>query len=115
MAHIQLPEGLPGIVGPLTFSPDTAKPLLDLAELLLRGPNTLSSADREMIATYVSSRNDCCFCQLSHGAAAAERIERTATARCSASLIAIVDGVSAKRRCRASLRACRGCRRRPSS
>jgi uncharacterized peroxidase-related enzyme len=74
MAHIQLPEGLPGIVGPLTFSPDTAKPLLDLAEVLLRGPNTLSSADREMIATYVSSCNDCCFCQLSHGAAAAEHL-----------------------------------------
>jgi hypothetical protein len=27
MAHIRLPEALPGIVGPLTFSPDTAKPL----------------------------------------------------------------------------------------
>jgi hypothetical protein len=24
MAHIQLPEGLPGIIGPLTFSPNTA-------------------------------------------------------------------------------------------
>lgn len=29
MAHIQLPEGLPGIIGPLAFSPDTAKPLLE--------------------------------------------------------------------------------------
>jgi uncharacterized peroxidase-related enzyme len=74
MAHIRLPEALPGIVGPLTFSPDTAKPLLELAEVLLRGPNTLSSAEREMIATYVSSRNDCTFCQLSHGAAAAEHL-----------------------------------------
>ena len=37
MAHIQLPEGLPGITGPLAFSPDTAKPLLELAEVLLRG------------------------------------------------------------------------------
>ena len=48
MAHIQLPEELPGIVGPLTFSPDTAKPLLELAEVLLRSPNTLTSAEREM-------------------------------------------------------------------
>ncbi|HEY2822759.1 MAG TPA: hypothetical protein VGJ06_17065 [Candidatus Acidoferrum sp.] len=32
MAHIQLPEGLPGIVGPLVFSPETAKPLLQLAK-----------------------------------------------------------------------------------
>jgi uncharacterized peroxidase-related enzyme len=74
MAHIQLPEGLPGITGPLTFSPQTAKPLLELAEVLLRGPNTLTSAEREMIATYVSSQNDCQFCQLSHGAAAAEHL-----------------------------------------
>jgi hypothetical protein len=32
MAHIQLPEGLPGIIGPLAFSPDRPKPLLELAE-----------------------------------------------------------------------------------
>jgi uncharacterized peroxidase-related enzyme len=74
MAHIQLSEELPGIVGPLNFSPDTAKPLLELAEVLLRGPNTLTSAEREMIATYVSSQNDCKFCQFSHGAAAAEHL-----------------------------------------
>ncbi len=71
MAHIQLPEGLPGIVGPLAFSPETAKPLLELAEILLRSPNTLASAEREMIAAHVSYRNECDFCQLSHGAAAA--------------------------------------------
>jgi len=46
MAHIQLSQELPGIVGPLNFSPDTAKPLLELAEVLLRGPNTLTSAER---------------------------------------------------------------------
>jgi len=74
MAHIQLPEGLPGIVGPLAFSPATAKPLLELAETLLRGPNTLTSAEREMIAAHVSYRNDCDFCQLSHSAAAAAHL-----------------------------------------
>ena len=75
MAHIQLQEGLPGIVGLLAFSPDTAQPLLQLAELLLRGPNTLTSAEREMIAAHVSYRNDCDFCQLSHSAAAAAHLE----------------------------------------
>ena len=75
LAHIQLPEGLPGIVGPLTFSPNTAKPLLELAETLLRGPNTLTSAEREMIAAYVSFRNECDFCQLSHSAAAAAHLQ----------------------------------------
>ena len=74
MPHIQVPEGMPGIVGPLAFSPDTARPLLELAEVLLRGPNTLSSAEREMIAAHVSYRNDCDFCQLSHSAAAAAHL-----------------------------------------
>jgi uncharacterized peroxidase-related enzyme len=70
MAHIRLPEGIPGILGPMAFSPQTAKPLNELAEVLLRAPNSLPQADREMIATYVSSQNDCHFCQSAHGAAA---------------------------------------------
>ena len=71
MAHIKLPEGIPGILGPMAFSPATAKPLNELAEVLLRSPNSLSQADRELIATYVSSENDCYFCQNAHGGAAA--------------------------------------------
>jgi uncharacterized peroxidase-related enzyme len=74
MAHICLPEGLPGILGPMAISPESAKALRELAEVLLRGPNTLTPAERETIATYVSAQNDCCFCQLSHGAAAAEHM-----------------------------------------
>jgi uncharacterized peroxidase-related enzyme len=74
MAHIRLPEGLPGILGPMLFSPETARPLNALAEVLLRGANTLSPADREMIATYVSSQNDCHFCQSAHGAVAAHHL-----------------------------------------
>ncbi|MGB7762904.1 MAG: peroxidase-related enzyme [Bryobacteraceae bacterium] len=74
MAHIRLPEGLPGILGPMAINPESTKALRELAEVLLRGPNTLTSAERELIATYVSSQNDCCFCQLSHGAAAAEHL-----------------------------------------
>jgi uncharacterized peroxidase-related enzyme len=74
MAHIQVPPGLPGILGPMAISPDSTKALRELVEVLLRGPNTLTPAEREIIATYVSSENDCCFCQLSHGAAAAEHL-----------------------------------------
>src|SRR5258708_20629009 len=74
MAHIRLQDGLPGMVGPLAFSPDTAQPLRQLAEVLLRGPNTLTSAEREMIAAHVSYRNECDFCQLSHSAAAAAHL-----------------------------------------
>jgi uncharacterized peroxidase-related enzyme len=71
MAHIRLPEGIPGILGPMAFSPETAKPLNELAEVPLRAPSSLPQADREMIATYVSAQNDCHFCQSAHGAAAA--------------------------------------------
>jgi uncharacterized peroxidase-related enzyme len=75
MPHIQLPEGLPGIVSALAFRPETAQPLLALAEVLLRGPSTLSSGEREMIATFVSTENDCYFCQTSHRAAAAHHLD----------------------------------------
>ena len=61
MPYIDLPEGLPGILGPMAFRPETAKPLNELAEVLLQGPNTLSRGERELIAAYVSSRNDCFF------------------------------------------------------
>lgn len=71
MAHITLPnEELPGIVGLFSFRPETAKPLGELADVLLRGPSSLSSAERELIAAYVSNLNDCHFCHTSHGAAA---------------------------------------------
>jgi uncharacterized peroxidase-related enzyme len=71
MAHIQLPDDLPGIRGAMAFRPETARPLNDLVEVLLRGPNSLSAGERELIATYVSSENDCHFCQSIHGAIAA--------------------------------------------
>ena len=74
MAHIKVPDNLPGILGPMAISPETTKALRELAEVLLRGPNTLTPGEREIIATYVSTQNDCCFCQLSHGAAAAEHL-----------------------------------------
>lgn len=70
MPHIDLPDGVPGIRGPLNKYPETAKPLLDLAQTLLRGDSTLSAGERELIATYVSKQNACVFCSSSHGAAA---------------------------------------------
>jgi hypothetical protein len=59
MAHISLPDGLPGIRGLFGFRPETAKPLCELAEILLHAPGTLSQAERELIATYVSSTALC--------------------------------------------------------
>ncbi|MGA2672160.1 MAG: peroxidase-related enzyme [Terracidiphilus sp.] len=71
MPHIPLPEDLPGISSAFAFRPETAKPLRELAHVLLHEPNSLSPGERELIATYVSSLNGCYFCQTSHGAAAA--------------------------------------------
>lgn len=74
MAYIDLPEGLPGIRGPMAFRPETAKPLNELVNVLLHGPHSLSPGERELIATYVSSQNDCFFCQTIHGAIAAHHL-----------------------------------------
>jgi uncharacterized peroxidase-related enzyme len=68
MSYIPFEEGLPGIRGPMAFSPETARPLNALAEVLLRDDaNTLSRGDRELIGAFVSSLNDCFFCQNIHG------------------------------------------------
>ncbi len=75
MPHIALPPGLQGIRGPMAFSPETARPLNDIAEVLLHAPNSLPAADRELIATYVSYLNDCYFCQTVHGAIAAAHLD----------------------------------------
>jgi uncharacterized peroxidase-related enzyme len=74
VAHITLNEGLPGIRGLMAFRLETAQPLSALAQVLLHDPNTLSQADRELIATYVSNLNDCHYCQTSHGAIAAHHL-----------------------------------------
>ncbi|MES3016169.1 MAG: peroxidase-related enzyme [Bacteroidota bacterium] len=70
MAHINVPEGVPGIRSLVMFRPETGKYLYDLAQELLRGESELSQADRELIAAYVSKRNDCFFCMSSHAAVA---------------------------------------------
>ncbi len=70
MAHIHLTEQLPGIRGLMAFRPTTAAPLNVLAEVLLRSDEGLTKGERELIATFVSSRNDCFFCQNIHGAVA---------------------------------------------
>jgi uncharacterized peroxidase-related enzyme len=70
MAHIDVLPGVPGIRSLVLFRPETGQHLYELAGALLRGPSTLSEAERELIATFVSSRNECVFCMSSHAAAA---------------------------------------------
>jgi uncharacterized peroxidase-related enzyme len=72
MPHIELGNKLPGIQGLLVYRPETAEPLTQLAEVLLRGDSTLSRGERELIAAFVSCGNECAYCTGSHGATAAQ-------------------------------------------
>src|SRR5688572_11575099 len=74
MPHIDFLPGLPGIRGPMAFRPETAKPLNELVDVLLRGAHTLSPGERELIATFVSAQNDCRYCHTIHGAIAAHHL-----------------------------------------
>ncbi len=57
------------------FRPETGEPLSALAEVLLRGDNTLTRGERELIAAYVSNLNECDFCQASHSTFAAHQLD----------------------------------------
>ena len=70
MPHIPLEAHLPGITGLLEYRQDTAAPIRELTQVLLRGESTLSQGERELIAALVSSRNQCTFCTTAHTAAA---------------------------------------------
>ena len=69
MPHITLPEGEPGIIGLLVAYRDSEKPLNDLGNAVMRGPSSLTEAERELISAYVSNGNECYFCTNSHAAA----------------------------------------------
>jgi uncharacterized peroxidase-related enzyme len=78
MPHIELgvdDRMFPGISGLTQYRPETAGPLMELAEVLLRGPSSLSPGERELIASYVSDRNECRFCASSHAAFAAAQLD----------------------------------------
>jgi uncharacterized peroxidase-related enzyme len=70
MPYIPLEDHLPGITGLLEYRRDTAEPIRELTQFLLRGPSTLTAAERELIATIVSFGNKCTFCTTAHTAAA---------------------------------------------
>lgn len=115
MPHITLPDGIPGIRSLVMYRPDTGQPLYQLAQALLRAgspDSTLTDAERELIAAFVSKQNQTAFCMNSHAAAsrylyANERnlvdqtLENPDTAPISAklkALLAIADHVRADAR-----------------
>lgn len=80
MPHIPLPDHLPGVTGLLEYRLDTAMPIRELTQLLLRGESTLSPGERELIAALVSSRNGTNFCEAAHTKAADLLLGETKTA-----------------------------------
>jgi len=72
--HIDVGNDEYGIRSLLTYRPETARPMGMLAEVLMRGPGTLTHGERELIAAYVSARNECSYCTLSHAASASVRL-----------------------------------------
>lgn len=68
--YITIPEGLPGIRGPLSLRPEVAKPLSALAEVVMRADHSLTRGERELIAGYVSYLNNCYFCEMAHSSVA---------------------------------------------
>jgi uncharacterized peroxidase-related enzyme len=72
MPHIRLPEGLTGMRALVAYRPQTGQHLYGFVQELLRGESPLTPAERELIATHVSARNECSFCTNSHAAAARE-------------------------------------------
>jgi uncharacterized peroxidase-related enzyme len=81
MPHIPLDPGLPGITGLLNYRQDTALPIRQLTQLLLRGESTLTEGERELIATVVSNGNQCEFCTAAHTAAADALLGEIETAK----------------------------------
>src|SRR5674476_1500508 len=70
MSYIPLEAHLPGITGLLEYRKDTAAPIRELTQILLRGLSSLTEGERELIATVVSNKNECRFCTAAHTAAA---------------------------------------------
>ncbi len=52
-------DAAPDILRLFAFKPERAKHLLELAQDILRGPSPLSPGLRELIAAFISRRNDC--------------------------------------------------------
>ena len=81
MPYIPLEEHLPGITGLLEYRKDSAAPIRELTQILLRGPSSLTEGERELIATIVSHQNECTFCVTAHTATADVLLEESETSK----------------------------------
>lgn len=67
MAYISLDESKKGMNSLLAFRPEIAQPMTILMQSLMRSNVGLSMGERELIATFVSSLNECFICDSIHG------------------------------------------------
>jgi uncharacterized peroxidase-related enzyme len=70
MPYIPLETHLPGITGLLEYRKVSGQPVRELTQILMRGESTLTEGERELIASVVSTGNQCTFCLTAHTAAA---------------------------------------------
>lgn len=70
MPHVPVSPDMPGILGLLEVKPELGRKFMEFTQELMRGPSSLTPGERELIAAYVSSGNECQFCARSHAAAA---------------------------------------------
>lgn len=71
MTHLpSLPESAT-LLDVFRAHPETAGPLLDLHEAVMRAPSPLTVAERELLAAYVSGLNACTYCYGVHSVTAA--------------------------------------------
>lgn len=68
--HIAVNTEIPGIKALFDFRPDTGALIKKLVGALLKKESTLARSDRELIAAYVSSLNQCTWCCNVHSAVA---------------------------------------------
>lgn len=69
MATLKRPAGDPGVLGLLFAFPESESAMNSLARTVLTGPSSLSRAERQLIAAFVSTRNGCEFCRQVHATA----------------------------------------------
>jgi uncharacterized peroxidase-related enzyme len=74
MPHIKLSKSFYGIQSAMAFRPEITPALNELVQVLMYDKNSLTAAERELIATYVSYLNDCYYCATIHGAIAAANL-----------------------------------------
>ena len=64
-------RAIPEILHLFRFKKRSTDHLVRFTEEVMRGPSPLSPGMRELIGTFVSSRNQCCFCSSAHAPVAA--------------------------------------------